>query len=239
MMGVVMSHRQTRIFVPADQPFNNGNWVETLVGSVIAPLVRNSDSLMGFWFSRYVDRRSDSGDCDIDLIPQEFGINDTYQPIGLQGFYRSLRFRYEVEDESLNQFEQLAGELIENNGCVISDFRDYPFIEDLGGDRFIGGERTDPRRQQRAQLIQDFFLSACMLFIHCLTGPDEHGQFQIEVSDNNQNRHGSIFESAHHLFCNITNVPLSILISEHGIGTDWYPPQMSEGSNPKVLRIKF
>jgi hypothetical protein len=55
-----MSIRQTRIFVPPTPPYNDQNWVETLAGSVIKPLVTENHCIMDwFWFSRYCDYNKD------------------------------------------------------------------------------------------------------------------------------------------------------------------------------------
>ena len=228
-----MAIRQTRIFVPPTLTFDNLLWVETLVGSVIAPLVAQTE---WFWFSRYIAPKTDSGDCNIESIPDEFGIN---QNVIEARFFRSLRFRYQVNDEQLENFESLLREAIVSHNCAISDFRDYSHLDDLGGDRFIGGERTEQRRLERANLIVKYLCDTSQIFIHCLQGPDENGKFQLESSDSNQNPHGSIFESAHHLFCNMTNVPLRILISQNGVGTDWNPPVVTEGVNVTAISVKF
>jgi len=230
-----MAIRQTRIFVPTTSPFDNLSWVETLVGSVIAPLVTQAE---WFWFSRYIAPKTDGGDCDIEMIPDEFGIHQNPNGDGAR-LFRSLRFRYQVNDEQLENFESLLREAIVSHNCVISDFRDYSHLDDLGGDRFIGGERTQQRRLERANLIVKYLCDVSQIFIHCLQGPNESGRFQLESSDSNQNPHGSIFESAHHLFCNMTNVPLRIIVSQNGIGTDWNPPMRTEGVNETAFPVRF
>jgi hypothetical protein len=218
-------------------PFENQFWAETLVGSIVAPL---SNQTKWFWFSRYwAPKEVDTGDCDINLIPDEFGIDQNGTIVGATGVFRSLRFRYEFSDEQINGFETTLRELIETHHCVISDFRAYMYLDDLGGDRFIGGERTQQRRLERAELMTKYLCDTCQLFIHCLQGPDQDGRFQLEMSDSNQNPHGSIFESVHHLLCNITNVPLRILISQNGIGTDWNRPVITDGANVTAVPIRF
>jgi hypothetical protein len=233
-----MAHRQTRIFVPPNPPFDDASWAETLVGSVINPLVGQPGILDRFWFSRYTAPRNDSGDCDIGLIPEGFGIDNNYRSIGTHGLFRSLRFRYEMEDGALALFEQAAQEAIADSRCGISDFRDYPFLQDLGGDRFIGGDRTDLRRQERAHLIYRFLQSTCLVYIHCLVGPDEGGKYMLEICESDENPLGSIFESVHHLFCNITDVPLRILVSDRAVGTDWSAPSI-RGSESRAFRVRF
>lgn len=226
-----MAIKQTRIFVPTALPFDDNDWCETLVGSVIIPLVSQTD---WFWFSRYIAPRTDSGDCDINIIPEEYGINRNGQRL-----YRSLRFRYQIPDEKVNTFETDVKELIKQCSCVISDFRPYPMMDDLGGDRFIGGERSQQRRIERAELVVQYLCAISQIFIHSLEGPDDSGKFHLEVSDSRENPHGSIFESLHHILCNITNVPLRVLVSQHGIGTDWSPPLITEGATVKTFEITY
>jgi len=231
-----MAVRQTRIFVPHVSPFNDIYWVETLVGSIVVPLAAQTE---WFWFSRYVSIKTDSGDCNIDMIPDEFGIDQNDNSVDENRLFRSLRFRYHVSDEQVDAFEERLRESIIRQNCVISDFRDYSHLDDLGGDRFIGGEQTQQRRIERADLMVKFLCAICQIFIHCLEGPDNDGKFRIERSGCNQNPQGSIFESAHHLFCNITSVPLRVLISQNGVGTDWSPPVIKDGSDIIILPIRF
>ena len=230
-----MAIRQTRIFVPPASPFNNPFWVETLVGSIVAPLTSQTE---WFWFSRYVAPKTDSGDCNIDLIPDEFGIDQNGDSVGATGAFRSLRFRYQLSGEQIDAFETKLRELIVTHHCAISDFSAYSHLDDLAGDRFLGGEPTHQRRVERAELILKYLCDLGRIFIHCLHGPDDDGKFQLERSDSNQNPQGSIFEYVHHLFCNITNVPLRFLISKNGIGTDWSQPLTDDG-NVTFFLIRF
>ena len=55
-------------------------------------------------------------------------------------------------------------------------------------------------------------MASSRLALDCLTGPDEKGYFHFEKNDNKQNPLGSSFETFHHVFCNITEVPLSVLV---------------------------
>jgi len=208
-------YRQTRIFAPLAVPFDSC-WAETIVGAIIAPAISQEQNLEWFWFSRYdCTALADAGDCDIRDIPQGF-LNPQNQ------FYRSIRFRYSITEEARQSFENRIQSQIANHGCWISDFLDYPFLEDLGGDRHIGGERTHDRRQHRAQLVGKLYQAISELVIDALVGPDKEGRYQAENNDDSLNNPlGSTFESLHHLFCNITDVPTRVLISQMGVGTDW------------------
>ena len=222
-------YRQTRIFAPLAAPFDTSLWAETVLGAIIAPAIPQTQNLEWFWFSRYVcTALADAGDCDIHGIPQGF-LDHQNQ------FFRSIRFRYSITEEARQAFEDRIQSQIANHGCWISDFRDYPFLEDLGGDRHIGGERTDVRRQRRAQLVAKLYQAISELVIDALVGPDEQGRYRAEHNDNSQNPLGSSFESLHHLFCNITDVPTRVLISQMGVGTDWSGIQ----NIMQKVRVKF
>ncbi len=234
-----MAIRQTRIFVPPTPLFNHNDWVDTLIGSIVAPLVKNSSCLKWFWFARYVSDLSDSGDCDINVIPPYFGTDHNFNSIGQDGRYRSLRFRYSVKDIELEKFENQAQGLIQKYQCAVSDFRDYDYVIELGGKRFLAGEQTAQRQIERAELVLQNFNALSKLYIHTLTGPDHAGVYRTELSDSDQNPRQSIFESVHHFFCNITEVPTRVLVSGHSIGTDWYPPDSVDGTIVTSFDVHF
>ncbi len=199
-----MAIKQTRIFVPPAMPFNDTLWAETLVGTVVAPLAPLTE---WFWFSRYVHPKGkDPGDCDIKAIPDEFGVDQNCKSIGASGLFRSLRFRYNVSDEQVESFEVISKALIESHTCVISDFRPYPLLDDLSGDRFFVPGGSQQRRIERATLMVNYLYNVCRLFIHALEGPDANGRYRLESNNNCNNPGGSLFESGRHLFCNITGV---------------------------------
>jgi len=216
-----MAIRQTRIFVPNAVPYNGETWAETLLGRVIQPLLQSHPTIHWFWFSRYYAPPSiDSGDCDINFVPKEFQINESL---------RSFRFRFALPDSDTQTFEENGSLRIKDEKCVISDWRDYGLVADLGGNRFVGEVRDNARRTERANLVVSFLHSLSKLVLHTLIGPDTEGRFHIESNDDRQNPLYSSFNSMHHLFCNITAVPLRVLIFSDGsqtfFGTDWYTPQ--------------
>jgi len=200
-----MAIRQTRIFVPPVSPFDDFFWSETLVGSVLAPIAHQAE---WFWFSRYVQYKTgDSGDCDINVIPDNFGIDPEGNIVGSGGLFRSLRFRYQVSENQVEIFEAKLRNSINNYKCIISDFRSYPLVEDLGGDRFISGVLSQQRRIERADLMVKYLCDVCQLFLHALEGPDKYGKYRLEMSNHQDDPRYLIFGSAHHLFCNITRFP--------------------------------
>lgn len=226
-----MSYRQTRIFVPTAIPFDHDQfWVETLVAHVIAPVVAAFPTIEWFWFSRYAATSEDSGDCDISVIPEEFAV-------GPWKIYRSLRFRYSVPDVEREALEAQCLNLIESLGCRISDVRDYDPIADLATERFLGGVITPERRAARAQYMTQFLCATCQLFMHTLAGPDPDGRYRAEPnSERSNNPHGNTFESVHHLFCNILDPPLHILVAEPIIGTNVY---RAEGIPVREVKVRF
>jgi hypothetical protein len=222
--------RQTRIFAPPTAPFDDDNWAETLIGNIIIPVVVNTNDLEWYWFSRYVGPRGmDDGDCDINSIPINFTDNN--------GYFRSVRFRYSISDSKANNYENNLSNLIQQNGCRISDFRNYSFVQDLGSDRHLGGVRNVQRRTGRAQIVAELYNAISKLVIDALDGPDANGRFSIEL--NNSAPANSSFTTPHHLFCNITNVPLRILISVAGVGTEWNPPANPNNFPIQTVPIRF
>jgi hypothetical protein len=150
-------------------------------------------------------------------VPQEFELN---------GLLRSLKFRFALPDTEVQAFEQEGSRRITDEGCVISDWRDYGLAIDLGGDRFVGEVRDASRRGERAKLVLSFLDAVSKLVLHSLIGPDAQGRFRLESNDDyQQNPLGSSFESMHHLFCNITGVPWCVQVVSHGsqisIKKDW------------------
>lgn len=226
-----MSYRQTRIFIPNAVPFDNHQiWVETLVGNVIVPVVTSFPALHWFWFSRYGATRDDSGDCDINVIPEAFAV-------GTSNVYRSLRFRYFIPDAERETFETQCADLINSIGCRISDFRDYDPIGDLAWERFLGGAYAPEAREARAQRMAEFLCATCRLFMHTLEGPDADKRYRAEAnSERGNNPHGNTFESVHHLFCNIVDPPLHILVAEPILGTNVY---RADGIPVREVKIRF
>ncbi len=230
-----MAIRQTRIFVPNIMPYSGETWAETLLGRVIRPLLQKHPTTAWLWFSRYFAPPSiDSGDCNITVVPKEYQID---------GSFRSLRFRYELPDADTLAFEEDGSLRIRDERCVISDWRDYDLVGDLGSNRFVGGMRDNHRRLERAKLVVSFLKAVSMLVLDSLVGPDSAGQFHVESNDNSQNPLGSSYESMHHLFCNMTALPLRVLVfsdgSQTSVGTDWSGPQQAGWKPTQEIRIRY
>jgi len=227
-----MPIRQTRVFVRSDEPVDD--WAETLIGRVFRPLTSEfADALNWFWFSRYLQEASDSGDCDISLVPDEYK-----RPLDTSGAprHRSMRLRFNISNPQIcSAFEQRAREVINAGGYRISDFRDYDYVADTGSNRFLGIENRQPgRAEQRAILAASFYCSISKVVVDAIVGPDGNGRFRMETSDDLlQNPGRSTFQSFLHLFCNITNVPTDVYVyrklsaSLIGFGTCYSPPPVS------------
>lgn len=224
-----MTNRQTRIFVRHNEPLND--WAETLLGQVVRPVLEEYASCVRwFWFSRYVSPINDSADCDIKLIPTEFKqpIEGTTQPC-----HRSIRFRYDVTEADQERFEDGLRNLINHFGYAISDVREYDQVADTGSSRFLGVEnRQSGRDAIRAQLVTQLYEDISRLVLDGLVGPDARGRYRIETNDHTENPNGSTFESIHHMFFNITMVPLSVLFSDEQspqlFGTYWGKVQRTQ-----------
>jgi hypothetical protein len=89
-----------------------------------------------------------------------------------------------------------------------------------------------------------FYWITSKLVLDALVGPDEHGRFRIETSDDLvQNPRGSTFQSLLHLFCNITSAPTDVYIllkpsmNLINYGTFIYHPPEPPGGWEQVLQI--
>ena len=135
-------------------------------------------------------------------------------------FTAASGFRFDISDAEQQNFDNALDVLLNQfdyqvPGGVIA----YDYLADLGGDRHVGNlNRNAARRQQRADLVALHYMSTSRLILDCLIGPDPQQRYLLETNDDPQNPQQSSFESLHHLFCNMTNVPTSILL---GVGTHW------------------
>lgn len=232
---------QTRLFVPNKPPYDKENWAETTMGQIIGPLVAKFPELKWYWFSRYVQplEGGENGDTDITKIPSEFFIE---VPQTKAQIHRSLRFRFCLPASKLAEFEQAGEKLIKAQGCAISDWRDWDLTADLGGDRAIGEILTPQRRAERAEITARLYHASSQLAVHCLIGPDADGYFRFERNTNQQATLGSSFATPHHIFCNITEIPLCVLVRTDDkqlyIGT-FYQPPTGGTKNLGQVRVRY
>lgn len=235
--GQDMPERQVRIFIRSDEP--HPQWVETLVGRVVKPFVEEKGgALEWFWFSRYACPLDDSGDCDINQIPDE-----CKQPPR----HRSVRFRFSVANDQQQEVEADLIEKIAAAGAHISGIIPYNHVADTGNNRFVGAEdRSDAKRQRRAGLVIAYFMSVSKLFLDYLVGPDADNRWRLEDNDDTlQNPERNAFQSLHHMFCNITEVPLVVIFGLKGgvlhAGTRIYPPTAPPGGwdHTGEMRVRY
>lgn len=95
--------------------------------------------------------------------------------------------------------------------------KDLTLVADLGGDRFLGPGLQDRRAEDRALLVLKYLHSVAELMCDAIRKGDD-GYWYAEPSQSKENPEGNIFQSLHHLFCNMTQVPLYAYLSIH---TDW------------------
>ena len=198
--------RQTRIFAPPRPPYDIGDarataWSDTLLGAVVAPLACDA-SVAWFWFSRYADAPGgDDGDCDVSRLPDDY----RWDVPGVGPQHRSVRFRYALPASEVERFEADAGRAISAAGALTTDFRPYPWADDLGSVRFVG-EDAGTAPEQRAELIATFLHATARLVLDCLVGPDGEGRYRPEAN----HAAGSSFRTPLHLFANASLVPVMV-----------------------------
>jgi len=146
----------------------------------------------------------DGGDCEISKVPQSFMHPETKH-------YTSVRFRYDVTSDARGELEAFLEERIRDSNCMITDFRDYDVISDLGGDRFLEEPRTLERRRERADLVATNFYTIAKLILHALSGPDSAGRFHLPHSF----AATTPFQDLHHIFCNMSDVPLYVTAQQN------------------------
>lgn len=242
-----MESRQTRVFVLPTE--STDDWAETLIGRVLRKVSEEFErDLKSFWFSRYACAGSgeeDRGDCDFQKIPDEYKsvVDKENSQIRM---HRSLRFRFEIENRSQFAFEERLRDLIAEHGYAISDIRDFDQVKGLGGDRFLATENLNPGHDlRRANLVKLFLQAVSQLVVDGLVGPDHAGRYRMESNNHNENPLSSTFESIHHMFCNISGVPISVLLKDSEvnqvIGTYWGSPWgnriLEDGSGQRILEV--
>ena len=211
--------RQVRIFAPRVAPLDQPLWAETLIGNVIAPVVKQFQSCLDwYWFARYdCPAEMDKGDCNILQIPALFMDVKTK-------YYRSIRFRYAVGAAKREEMEVACKQMIDQTGCAISGFLAYDYVGDLGGDRHLEEPRTPQRQFERAQLVVENYSSIAKLILHALIGPDANGHFCLPHHINPDPSKETPFRVIHHILCNSTDVPLFVSVAHHTPGGPFNPP---------------
>lgn len=227
-----MTPLQTRIFVPWADPYTMEQWIETIAGRILQPLIQKHQ-ISYFWFTRYLEGHSGSNvDTDLSAAPQGYRHPN-------QDAYRSLRFRFWIGDQDQKTIDADLKSLVVSADCWISDLRGYDDLNDLANNRFCGEPYSDQRREERRDLMRDFLCSSSKLFFHMLQGPDPKGSYSLERNiDRGQNPEENTFQSIHHLFCNLTDVPLKAYVKMPiSVGSYIYPPNEVSVIHP--MKIQF
>jgi hypothetical protein len=195
------------IYVPLEQPYGD-NWVEQVLGEVVRPVYEQfKGEIEWMWITRY------SGSYDHNT-PPPYGdaLPDRYRS---NGYYRFVLFRANVSSTTNAAFQRQVIEHAEQAVCFVEPgWVDYDIVKDLGSDRFIRADADQEERATRADLIAQFINATVKVMLDMLA-VDESGRWMWEPSVHEQNPNGSVFESVHHLFCNATNVPTTVLLGLH------------------------
>lgn len=125
-----------------------------------------------------------------------------------------VRFRFATEDFPAVEahYNQLSATFAHgSDGCG-----DYDYANDLGGQRFLGQDASNPDKTVRAGLVYDFLTASARLFLASLVH-EINGTWRHEQETQSQFNRETSLESAHHLFCNMTGTPTraAVLLYPH------------------------
>lgn len=203
-------HRQTRIFAPFNSAYPPEHWYENILGRIIKPVTDKWGNLDWFWFSRYIHPLGIYEDCDVSQVVGIYLDNNN------NNITRSIRFRFSINDAYCGKFEKDFKSIIQNNDCLITDFRPWDKVGDVGSGRHIGGQITEERRHDRAERNTRLYHQISLLTLDVLEGPDASNNYRMEENisvDIPNHQRKSSFSTPHHLFCNITQIPLSASVN--------------------------
>jgi hypothetical protein len=215
--------QQIQIFAPPVEPYLI-NWVEQILGTTVRPIYKQySDDIRWLWVTRYCrpyDKENPPGGSP---LPQSYCSDDCCRYIWFR-----VSVRQETKDELRNQVLRYAAD----SGCHThpSGWVEYhPVADGLGSNRFIRAEATEDERVRRAQLLVHFVDATVKLMLDLLTRAED-GSWHFEPSAHTENPNGSVFESVHHLFCNATQVPTTVLLrrlaGQLQVATFWMSPSL-------------
>lgn len=194
--------KQVRIFVPPMPLFLYDNWYENLLGNIIKPMIEKyMEHLKWFWFSKYVHPNFEGDnkpDCNIERV------TDDYKRPLTQYFY-DIRFRYDIEEEYCNQFEDELLNISKSYHCLITDFLPYESIQDVGNERHLEAPRDYARRLKRAKLINNLYHQIALLVLDILTKNNDD-QYSFPSNQEVDFNLKSSFRVPLHLFCNMANL---------------------------------
>jgi hypothetical protein len=197
---------QIQIFAPATDPYRE-NWVEQILGTTVKPVYEQyPDDIRWMWVTRYVKPYDEEHPPGGSPLPKTFRLGR---------YCRYIWFRVSVARDSRQEILSRALRLATDAGCHThpEGWIDFPIVADLGSNRFIRAQAVQHERARRAELVVRFVDATVKLMLDLLTKAED-GSWHFEPSTHDQNPKGSVFESVHHLFCNATQVPTTVLLSE-------------------------
>jgi hypothetical protein len=125
-----------------------------------------------------------------------------------------VKFRFAVQEFSTveNHYNYLVATFAHgSDGCG-----DYDYVNDLGGQRFLGQDASNSDRTYRAGLVYEFLTASARLLLASLVH-DHDGAWRHERETQSKLNRETSLESAHHMFCNMTGTPTwaAVLLYPH------------------------
>ena len=251
---------QFRILIPfqGGKLFDgNEYWAETCFAIFMLNVYfPNKDDFKWFWFTRYQmplekdafikkyiksDKKfyrkieKSKKDYEKDLLKQMDGDE-----------YRCIYIRMSVDKNKKDELKKSIEDCAEKHGYKAVNFEPYNLVGDLGSDRFSPPRFNDKRLDKnlkvvRANEIVQYMFSVCKMFFWSLK-KDSNGCYVPEKNNEPCNSTSkSTLESYHHMFCNITDVPLYVFEKDGEVGTKIYPNETWERDEKNLNKkeIKF
>jgi hypothetical protein len=183
-----MPFKSLHLYIPDVPPYDRQEtWFESFVGANLLPIIERN-VLRRFWFTRY----------------------------GAVGAGKNIQFRYEIDDPATVAADIARLEATFPDGA--HEHVDYDPTGDIGrgeGSRFMGANTRHQNYQARGDIAFDFLHASARLFLHCLSGPDRDGYWQLEQEQVSRFNVLTTMEQFHHLFCNMTGVPTFVAVASH------------------------
>ena len=126
--------------------------------------------------------------------------------------------RFRILTDKYAELEPHLIQLRDQLGLIdTGEEKELTLVGDLGHERFLPAAQIAFNPEQRAARIVNFLHATCLLYLECLVETPQ-GYWRIEENPHPENPLKNTFQSIHHLFCNITQVPLELQLS---IRTNW------------------
>ena len=180
-------------------------WEEQIIGNVIKPAYEEyGDKVERIWITRYMQPYPAK---EGHTPPENMELNESK--------YLYLTFRAQVQEDSREAFCEEVIQLVKEHEYYIGPegWSSYDLVGDLGNNRFIREDATDKEREVRANLVFSYMDSVARLIINALIFDEELGKWKKESNSDKNNSERDYFQSLHHLFCNATKVPVSVLVT--------------------------